>query len=68
MEFQVGQVFISIKLPNWGAQGAIKIIAPIGSHMLAIDIVIDTKSENQLDAKIVVYEKGDKDAEESAIS
>ncbi len=68
MKFQIGQVFISVQLPNWGAQFALKIIAPIGAtHMLKIDVLGDSGAAHQIDANLIVYERGDADAEKSAI-
>ena len=68
MEFQIGQVFIAVNMLTNMKGFTFRIIAPMGTHMMKIGATIENNQNQPLIASVEIYERGDKNAEESAIS
>ncbi len=69
MNIQIGQVNIKIAVHAIAGKGRIEIVSPMLDFMFRLDIDIDTnKKDEPVTFSTLTYERGDKDAEKSAIS
>jgi len=61
MEFQIGSVFIKAELPHFGEQLYIKVVLPLGSHMLAFRTMVE-RSNEEIEMVGLIYKRGDEQA------
>jgi len=61
MEFQIGSVFIKAELPDFGKQLYIKVVFPVGSHMLAFRSVVERDKE-EIETVGLIYKRDDEQA------
>lgn len=67
MEFTIGQVFVSINLTKvLKGEVDFNLIAPIGKHMLSVKGSVMKGASEPLEVNVIVYERGDENAEKSA--
>lgn len=69
MEFKIGQVFIRIDLNSEAREFGINIVTPLGvSNVVSIHLNASEKTQISFIGNVAIYKRGDKDAEESALS
>lgn len=61
MEFTIGQVFVKVELPQWGQQFYLKVVFPVGSHMVAFRGVLE-RSKEEIEIVGLIYEKDEPQA------
>jgi len=61
MEFQIGSIFIKAELPNWGAQLYLKVVLPVGDHMLVFRSIVE-KDKEEIETVSLIYKRDDEQA------
>lgn len=69
MEFQLGSLYINVeKYDDIEGIAQFRLILPIGTHMMRCIVNISEKAMSASIDHVFFYKRGDKDAEESALT